>query len=428
MIGMQLAAPPYTRATRLTLTPGTRLGPYEVLAPIGEGGMGESLPRPRHQARSRRRAQILSGVFAPTRTGSRVSAGGAGPRLAQPSEHRRNLRLRRQRGDARAGAGARRRSDAGDRIAEGPIPLADALPIARQIADALEAAHEQGIVHRDLKPANIKVRDDGTVKVLDFGLAKGDGARGGWSSDAASQSPTLTSPAMTQMGMILGTAAYMAPEQARGKAVDKRADIWAFGVVLYEMLTGRARVRRRDVSDTLAAVLKRRARLDALPADDAARDPAAARALPREGSEEPPARHRRCADRVARSRRAGGSATGPRPRRAAPLWRRALPWAVAAAAGVALAAVAGRRVAREPAGPPLRRFTLALPSKSAPNWNDFGVAISPDGAQLAYNCRDGNTSASVCGPRQPERASRRRWPRCDRLVLLAGRRVDRVRR
>jgi serine/threonine protein kinase len=124
-----------------------------------------------------------------------------------------------------------------DRIAQGPIPLAEALPIARQIAEALEAAHEQGIIHRDLKPANIKVRSDGTVKVLDFGLAKALDPP--TSSDAnVMNSPTLTAHA-TQLGLILGTAAYMAPEQARGKAVDKRADTWAFGCVLYEMLSGR---------------------------------------------------------------------------------------------------------------------------------------------------------------------------------------------
>ena len=123
-----------------------------------------------------------------------------------------------------------------------PIPLDEALPIARQIADALEAAHEQGIVHRDLKPANIKVRDDGTVKVLDFGLAKAMEPAGAARRRASAHSPTFTSPALTQAGVILGTAAYMAPEQAKGKAVDKRADIWAFGVVLYEMLTGRVAV------------------------------------------------------------------------------------------------------------------------------------------------------------------------------------------
>src|SRR5215470_579560 len=131
-----------------------------------------------------------------------------------------------------------------DRIAQGPIPFDEALPIARQIADALEAAHEQGIVHRDLKPANIKVKDDGHVKVLDFGLAK---ARETSTGDAPSgidqvdmtHSPTVVSPAVSQAGAIVGTAAYMSPEQARGRAVDKRTDIWAFGAVLYEMLTGK---------------------------------------------------------------------------------------------------------------------------------------------------------------------------------------------
>ena len=123
-----------------------------------------------------------------------------------------------------------------DRMAQGPIPFDEALAVARQIAEALGAAHEQGIVHRDLKPANIKIREDGTVKVLDFGLAKA--MLPGGSLTADSQSPTITTPAMTKAGFILGTAAYMSPEQARGKAVDKRADIWAFGCVLYEMLTG----------------------------------------------------------------------------------------------------------------------------------------------------------------------------------------------
>ena len=125
-----------------------------------------------------------------------------------------------------------------DRIARAPLPVDEALAIAKQIADALEAAHEQGIIHRDLKPANVKVRDDGTVKVLDFGLAKALEPPGAVSG-SVSMSPTITSPATTQAGMILGTAAYMSPEQARGRAVDKRADIWAFGCVLYEMLTGR---------------------------------------------------------------------------------------------------------------------------------------------------------------------------------------------
>ena len=141
-----------------------------------------------------------------------------------------------------------------DRIAHGPIPIDEALSIAKQIAEALESAHEHGIIHRDLKPANIKLRDDGTVKVLDFGLAKA--MESTTSSTNMSLSPTITSPAMTQMGVILGTAAYMAPEQAKGKRVDERSDIWAFGCVLYEMLTGKRAFEGEDVSDTLAAVLR----------------------------------------------------------------------------------------------------------------------------------------------------------------------------
>ena len=132
-----------------------------------------------------------------------------------------------------------------DRIAQGPLPLDEALPVAKQIAEALEAAHEQGIIHRDLKPANIKLRPDGTVKVLDFGLAKlavvdGTGKGGEQRAVAAlTQSPTITSPALiSSAGVIVGTAAYMAPEQAKGREADKRSDVWAFGAVLFEMLTG----------------------------------------------------------------------------------------------------------------------------------------------------------------------------------------------
>ena len=149
-----------------------------------------------------------------------------------------------------------------DRIKQGPIPLDEALPIGKQIAEALEAAHEKGIIHRDLKPANIKVRDDGTVKVLDFGLAKavtGEGA----ASDG-SDSPTMTA---TATGIILGTAAYMSPEQARGKAVDRRTDVWAFGCVLCEMLTGQRAFAGDNMSETLAAVLTTDVDLDRLPAE-----------------------------------------------------------------------------------------------------------------------------------------------------------------
>ena len=154
--------------------------------------------------------------------------------------------------------------DLSQRIARGAIPIDEALPIAKRTAEALEAAHEQGIIHRDLKPANIKVRNDGSVKVLDFGLAKATAPTAG-SSPTMSMSPTITTPAMTQAGMILGTAAYMSPEQARGATVDRRADLWAFGVVLWEMLTGTRLFEGRTVSDTLAAVLKSEPDWQALP-------------------------------------------------------------------------------------------------------------------------------------------------------------------
>src|SRR6476620_985506 len=156
-----------------------------------------------------------------------------------------------------------------DRIGHGPLPIDEALPIARQIADALESAQEQGIVHRDLKPANIKLRPDGTVKVLDFGLAKLADSTGSSPSPpgAVTMSPTMTSPAMTHAGMILGTAAYMSPEQARGKPVDRRADIWAFGCVLFEMLTGTRAFGGADVSDTIVAILRGGPAWNAVPAE-----------------------------------------------------------------------------------------------------------------------------------------------------------------
>src|SRR5579864_4659135 len=152
-----------------------------------------------------------------------------------------------------------------DRLNHRPMPLTVVLPIAKQVAEALEAAHEQGIIHRDLKPANIKVRPDDVVKVLDFGLAKAYDPAAASSAEAMS-SPTLTTPAMTETGMILGTAAYMSPEQALGQSVDKRADLWAFGVVLFEMLSGIHAFAGATVSDTLAAVLTAEPDWSALPA------------------------------------------------------------------------------------------------------------------------------------------------------------------
>ena len=233
------------------------LGSYRVLEKLGEGGMGEVYRARDTQAQSRRRDQgPAAALRSRRRAPGPVHARSADARRAESSQHRAIYGI-----EEFAGGGALVMElvdgeDLSVAIARGPMPLAEALPIARQIAEALETAHEQGIIHRDLKPANIKVRPDGTVKVLDFGLAKAVDPSGASSNDAM-HSPTLTARA-TQMGMIIGTAAYMAPEQARGKAVDRRADIWAFGIVLYEMLTGRRAFAGDEISDVLAAVLDAR--------------------------------------------------------------------------------------------------------------------------------------------------------------------------
>src|SRR5262245_14079655 len=244
----------------MPLGPGTRFGSYEIVSVLGEGGMGQVwrardtklgrevaikvLPAsltsdPERLARFSREAQVLASLNHPNIAAiHHLEEASAGPAIVMELVDGETL---------------------ADRIGRGPVPIDEALPIAKQIAEALEAAHEQGIIHRDLKPANIKVREDGTVKVLDFGLAKlaeaGPPTAG---PSPLSMSPTVTSPAMTGVGVLLGTAAYMAPEQARGRAADKRSDIWAFGCVLYEMLTGKRAFDGDDMVDVLGAV----ARLD----------------------------------------------------------------------------------------------------------------------------------------------------------------------
>jgi serine/threonine protein kinase len=249
----------------LALTLGARLGVYEVTAQIGAGGMGEVYRATDSSLKRSVAIKVLPASVAGDadrltrfQREAEVLAALNHPNIAaiyglEKTPDFTALVMELVEGD-----------DLSQRIAHGAIPLDEALPIAKQIAEALEAAHEQGIIHRDLKPANIKVRTDGTVKVLDFGLAKAIDATG--SSDAdAMNSPTL-SMLPTQAGLILGTAAYMSPEQAKGRAVDKRADIWAFGAVLYEMLTGRRAFTGDGISDILAAVLRQDIEWTALPA------------------------------------------------------------------------------------------------------------------------------------------------------------------
>ena len=277
--------------------------------------------------------------------------------------------------------------DLSTRIARGPIPLDEALPIAMQIAEALEAAHEHGIIHRDLKPANVKVRADGAVKVLDFGLAKAltpDGASAA-TNTAIEHSPTLTARA-TQLGTILGTAAYMAPEQARGKAVDCRADIWAFGVVLYEMLTGRRAFTGEDTSDVLAAVLRQEMDWGALPTNTPA---PLRRLLERCLDRDPKQRLRDIGEaRVVLSKAESLEPSGlPAPSPAVVTSRYPRFW-IAVAAGCLLTGVAlgtlGTALLRDaspvPTNPPVR--TLIIPA--AGRTLEDRQAISPDGKWIAY--------------------------------------------
>ena len=252
------------------LAPGTRLGVYEVVGPIGAGGMGEVYKAKDTRLDRNVAIKVLLDLFAadPERLArfereAKTLAALNHPNIAgiyglEESDGIRALVMELVEGEGLS-----------QRIARGPIPLDEALPIAKQIAEALEAAHEQGIIHRDLKPANIKLRPDGTIKVLDFGLAKiaEPSVLSNANAAALSMSPTITSPALVSgVGVLLGTAAYMSPEQARGKSADKRSDIWAFGCVLYEMLTGRQAFDGESVAETLGAIIQKQLTWDALPA------------------------------------------------------------------------------------------------------------------------------------------------------------------
>ena len=366
----------------MPLNIGDRLGHYNVTALIGEGGMGQVWQATDTQLNRQVALKILPDAFAadPERLArfkreAQILASLNHPNIAaiygiEQSDDIKALVLELVEGPTLAG-----------RIAHGAMPIEDALPIARQIAEALEAAHEAGVIHRDLKPANIKVKDDGTVKVLDFGLAK---ALDPNPEGDPSQSPTLTAAA-TQMGVILGTAAYMAPEQAKGKVADKRADIWSFGVVLHEMLTGHRVFRGETVSETLAAVMMKEPDWDRLPTDL----PPTLSNLVRRCLEKDPRERVRDVGDVRLAMKGAFETTASEPKVVPPVdrqprWGQALPWV----AGLMLAIITGLTVwsLTQPDPPRVVRFVMSPDGAerfhigtSSPD-----IAISPNGEHIAY--------------------------------------------
>jgi Tol biopolymer transport system component len=379
--------PIHNQCGAMPLTAGTRIGSYEIVAPLGAGGMGEV-----YRARdSKLKREVAIKVLPADIAGDRDRLA----RFQREAEVLASLNhphIAHVYGveDPSTGSGQAalvmelvEGEDLAERIARGPIPIDDVLPIAKQIVAALEAAHEQGIIHRDLKPANVKVRPDGTVKVLDFGLAKT--LEPPASRQLASNlvnSPTLTSPAMTHAGTILGTAAYMAPEQAKGHPVDKRADIWAFGVVVFEMVTGKPLFASGSVAETFAAILSK--------TPDWSQAPARLRPL-LQATLEPDPRHRlRDIGDAFRLIDAAASPAEARSRRpSAALLAMGVVTLVAVALGVAGWTW---RAASSPRAE--LRLQVALPPRAAP---ELGMALSPDGQRLAFVvvAADGTRSAWV---------------------------------
>ena len=374
----------------MPLSIGERLGHYNVTALIGEGGMGQVYQATDTKLHRQVALKILPEAFAsdPDRLArfqreAQVLASLNHPNIAaihglEDSEGTKALVLELVEGPTLA-----------DRIAQGPIPIDEALPIAKQIAEALEAAHEAGVIHRDLKPANIKVKDDGTVKVLDFGLAK---ALGPVVNSDPSLSPTLTARA-TQMGMIMGTAAYMSPEQARGKEIDPRTDIWSFGVVFYEMLTAQRAFAGDDVSTTLAKVLERDPTIDALPANL----PGALSVFLRRCLVKNPAQRLQAIGDMRLAMEgafevSGGAVATPDAR--GPASARHLGLVGLCAVALAVGAGFAGWVLRSPVPQPVSRLAVSVrPSRPvAPTLNSPDVAVSPDGAFLIYQ-----TSAAGAG-------------------------------
>jgi Tol biopolymer transport system component len=287
-----------------------------------------------------------------------------------------------------------------DRIARGPVPLEEALPIARQIAEALEAAHEQGIIHRDLKPANVKLRPDGTVKVLDFGLAKLAHSDAAAVSADVTASPTITSPAMmTGVGVLLGTAAYMSPEQAKGRAADRRSDIWAFGCVLYEMVTGRRLFQGEDITETIAAVVK--------DPPDFAQVPAALRRLLKSCLEKDPKKRLQAIGDMRLLLEDAPPMTAPSRTQLG-----TAAWAVAGAAVLGAALLVFTYFRETPPSAPVVRSTILPPANTMLDFpQGVGLpALSPDGQRIVFGARtadgkrplwvralDGLTAQSLAG-------------------------------
>jgi len=385
-----------TVASHLVLNSGTKLGPYEILSPLGAGGMGEVyrahdtrlgrdvalkvLPEAfaadaERMARFQREAQVLASLN---------HANIAGIHGFEESGGTRALVMELVEGPTLA-----------DRIGRGPMPLDETLPIAKQVAEALEYAHERGIIHRDLKPANIKLNQEQQVKVLDFGLAKA--LEGAAPPAQISNSPTLSAMA-TQAGVILGTAAYMPPEQAKGKAVDRRADIWAFGCVAYEMLSGKQAFEGESVSETLAGVILKEPDWNALPS---ATPLAMRRLLSRCLAKDPKRRLQAIGEaRIAIEETLSGADAQPplspllteegkREARGGEPWRRALPWAFTAIAAIAalIFALGYFRLARAPE--PGRAIVSEISSPANASFAFRGnlsgpPVISPDGQRLAF--------------------------------------------
>jgi serine/threonine-protein kinase len=361
----------------MPFSPGTRFGPYEIAALIGVGGMGE-VYRAGDAALKRDVAiKVLPEFLA-----------GDAERLARFQREAEMLAALNHQNIAHVYGLERSGTTTGlvmelvdgptlaDRIAQGRIALAEALPIAMQIADALEAAHERGIVHRDLKPANIKLRADSTVKVLDFGNAK---ALQPAFAASGSQTRVANTPSVTQIGTILGTAAYMSPEQARGKPVDKRTDVWAFGCVLYEMLTGKPAFDGEDATTTIGRVLEREVDMRALPVDVPAGVRKTLTACLQKDAKK---RVRDIGDvKLALD---GAFETRVQPAGAQPAWRRALALAAAFALGAAALGLVAWRL--WPAPEPRTVTRLSMPTTvSGPAM----TAISPDGRRVGY--RDSNS-------------------------------------